>query len=985
MTTNNDRLRTAFYLRVSSDDQRDGYSTESQRLSCDRRRKREDNWDLYEIYADEGFSAYRDNSRKRSEFKRLMENSEAGKLDVIIVDRLDRWGRESSHAIECLKALPKMGVIFVSVREPYLDITTSAGRYNAGIGALNAEASSDTISDNVVDAFETKTSKGLAWGRSPYGYQMCDNRCPRKNPLHPYWHLHDVKAPAVLRMFELYDTGMHSTAGIADLLNADGYRTNGTEVDWPGFEIEGNPFTTHSVAYILKNLHYIGMIKEIKPKNVKPRGVKPKTKMRPGLHTPIVSKELFDRVQYRLKKNTVGRRNSGRRTKVPTMLTRVVKCYICGCDYQVVRQGSQKGPYLRMSPPVKGPDCICMNHSFISRHVEQDLDALLQNFELDSAWREEIEISLNKKSDAALVEKERKSILDDIRRVDHKFTVTKSIDTEEYDALYFELKNRLDSLEKPETDKLVKAGEALEHFGPIWRAATAAQKNALLHTIFVAINIDPESQRVHSLVPKDDFALPIRSMIERADLSLEEISQRKSRELEGKGGYVYQFSTNLLKIVFKRELLLAGLSDRIRDRRYQSCMTQEQLADRLGVSANTIAAWERGSAPPIDIIEDLADWFDEGSPDWAIKAEDIPSLGQHVKNHRMAWGLTQADLGERLGVSAATIGFCENGSRPSMQTIEKLGPWLAEKAPVRRAKQSIDAKFGKRIQKKRLLLGMSRTALGKHLGGDRKQVSRWEEGLGSPSKTNAVIVAEWLSNPEDYTLAQRIRDKRKILGMTQKDIAEVFGVTLVTIKAWEQGRHIPSQASFRRVLAWLSRDHLQKNPEEQPAFGLFVLPMKKKRGNLGISQFSMARILGVSKNRVYDWEAGAAVPSEASCEKIGNWLDSIENVDRSAASSVVSRWNLAGRMMSGDRAGSLTGRGVRFSIPNSGLGNRVGLIPSDTSSQLAEHISRESGPDNGHTSAGALIRLEHRGLLSGLGRIGAYSSGSRETVLSESP
>ena len=224
----------------------------------------------------------------------------------------------------------------------------------------------------------------------------------------------------------------------------------------------------------------------------------------------------------------------------------------------------------------------------------------------------------------------------------------------------------------------------------------------------------------------------------------------------------------------------------------------------------------------------------------------------------------------------------ERGSTPSMQTLANIAPWLAEKAPVRRVKQSIDTELGKRIQKNRLMQGMSQTALGKHLGVDRKQVSRWENGLRLPSKTNAVIVAEWLSNPEDYTLAQRILDKRKILGMTQKDIAEVFGVSLIAIKTWEQGRHIPSQDNFQRVLAWLSRDNLQKNPveknpvkknpEEQPEFALFVLPMREKRENLGLGTKTLAHKLGVGKNRVFDWEAGRSVPSQDGFRKIFNWL-----------------------------------------------------------------------------------------------------------------
>ena len=156
-------LRVGIYVRVSSDEQRDGFSIESQKLSSKEGVEREyGNSIHYTIYADEGFSAYRANSRKRPAFNDIMADAQNRKLDVIVVDRLDRWGRESAHALGSLKELPDLGVKFISVREPYLDITTSAGRFQAGIGALSAEYVSDTISDNVLGAFDTKTAKGLA-------------------------------------------------------------------------------------------------------------------------------------------------------------------------------------------------------------------------------------------------------------------------------------------------------------------------------------------------------------------------------------------------------------------------------------------------------------------------------------------------------------------------------------------------------------------------------------------------------------------------------------------------------------------------------------------------------------------------------------------------------------------------------------------------------------------------------------------------------
>ena len=215
------------------------------------------------------------------------------------------------------------------------------------------------------------------------------------------------------------------------------------------------------------------------------------------------------------------------------------------------------------------------------------------------------------------------------------------------------------------------------------------EKNGILHRIFDAIYVDIETRRIHSLVPKEEFTILVRAMAERGDVKLEELPQGR-RPLEEKGGFSYQWSTNPLKPVFTRELLLAELTEQIRDRRYEWGMSRVQLAERLGVSASAIASWEQGSTPPMGMFEVLSEWLAEEPPAWAVKETDIPSLGGRIKEHREAWGLTQDELGERIGVSPAAIGSCERGSTPSMQTISKLASWLAEKAPVRQVKQSID-------------------------------------------------------------------------------------------------------------------------------------------------------------------------------------------------------------------------------------------------------------------------------------------------------
>ena len=110
-TTRKDRA--VGYTRVSTEDQLDDYSIDAQKNSI-RDRSDKESWDLKEIYADEGFSAYGGKSRARPEFKRMMEDAEAGQFDVLIVDRIDRFGREVTHTLEAVKTLTDLGITFVS-------------------------------------------------------------------------------------------------------------------------------------------------------------------------------------------------------------------------------------------------------------------------------------------------------------------------------------------------------------------------------------------------------------------------------------------------------------------------------------------------------------------------------------------------------------------------------------------------------------------------------------------------------------------------------------------------------------------------------------------------------------------------------------------------------------------------------------------------------------------------------------------------------
>src|SRR3954462_2786101 len=103
--------RVALYVRVSSDEQIEGFSLDAQERAivdyC-----LDHNYRVVARYRDEGVSARTDDLRKRPEFRRLLEDAEAGRFDVLIVHKLDRFARNLRVTLETLDRLERAGVGF---------------------------------------------------------------------------------------------------------------------------------------------------------------------------------------------------------------------------------------------------------------------------------------------------------------------------------------------------------------------------------------------------------------------------------------------------------------------------------------------------------------------------------------------------------------------------------------------------------------------------------------------------------------------------------------------------------------------------------------------------------------------------------------------------------------------------------------------------------------------------------------------------------
>jgi putative DNA-invertase from lambdoid prophage Rac len=103
---------------------------------------------------------------QRQKREKLLEAARRREIDVVLVWRLDRWGRSAADLLATLQALEHLGVGFVSLNEA-LDLTTPAGRAMAGLLAVFAAFEREILQERVRAGFAHARENGKRLGRPP--------------------------------------------------------------------------------------------------------------------------------------------------------------------------------------------------------------------------------------------------------------------------------------------------------------------------------------------------------------------------------------------------------------------------------------------------------------------------------------------------------------------------------------------------------------------------------------------------------------------------------------------------------------------------------------------------------------------------------------------------------------------------------------------------------------------------------------------------
>lgn len=161
-------MKVAVYIRVSTDEQaQQGYSIDAQKdrliSFCESQ-----GWDDYQLYIDEGYTG---TNLNRPAFKRLIRHIQEGKVQLVLVYKLDRLSRKQLDVLHILEEVfEPHNVAFKSATEPF-DTSTPLGKAMIGILAVFAQLERDMIIERTTFGRRQRFSQGEWYGgQVPFGY-----------------------------------------------------------------------------------------------------------------------------------------------------------------------------------------------------------------------------------------------------------------------------------------------------------------------------------------------------------------------------------------------------------------------------------------------------------------------------------------------------------------------------------------------------------------------------------------------------------------------------------------------------------------------------------------------------------------------------------------------------------------------------------------------------------------------------------------------
>jgi DNA invertase Pin-like site-specific DNA recombinase len=289
-------IRCAIYTRKSSEEGLDQSfnSLEAQREACEAyiASQKHERWRGITTHYDDG--GYSGGSMDRPALGHLLADIDAGKVDTVVVYKVDRLTRSLADFAKIIERFDAGQVSFVSVTQQF-NTTTSMGRLTLNVLLSFAQFEREVTGERIRDKIAASKRKGM-WmgGIVPVGYDVRDRKLI----------VNGDEADQVKKIFRLY-LELGCVARLKAQLDRDGIKSK-ARLSPSGMRSGGTSYSRGSLYGLLQNPIYLGKIQH-------------RDATYAGEHDAIIPQELWDKVQDRLRANNKIRR-SGSNSKSPSLL-----------------------------------------------------------------------------------------------------------------------------------------------------------------------------------------------------------------------------------------------------------------------------------------------------------------------------------------------------------------------------------------------------------------------------------------------------------------------------------------------------------------------------------------------------------------------------------------------------------------------------------------------------------------------------------------
>lgn len=274
--------------------------------------------------------------RGRSVYARMLKSLERGGANGIIIHKIDRSARNLRDWADLAELNDRGAEIHFA--HDALDMRSRGGRLSADIQAVVAADFIRNLREETRKGFYGRLKQGFYPLRAPVGY--LDQGRGQAKAIDP------MRGPLVRQAFELYATGDYSFHKLQAELHRRGLRGR-----------KGNIISLNGLTTMLNNPFYVGLIR-----------IRKTGEFFEGVHPPLITKALYDRVQGILRGNRIGTPY-----KNDFLFRRLIRC--SGCGRSLIGE-RKKGRYIYYRCHTVGCPGACLTEIAIDKHVRTLLEPL---------------------------------------------------------------------------------------------------------------------------------------------------------------------------------------------------------------------------------------------------------------------------------------------------------------------------------------------------------------------------------------------------------------------------------------------------------------------------------------------------------------------------------------------------------------------------------------------------------------------------------